>query len=365
MKLAELIKDLENFAPLNYQEDYDNAGLLCGEPELEIKGVLIALDCTEAIIDEAISKGCNVVLTHHPLIFKGLKRLTGSNYIERTLLKAIRNDIALYAAHTNLDSIQEGVNAMICRKLGIRNARILIPKKGILKKLITFCPLAQADQVRQAMFEAGAGQLGDYAEVSFNTEGTGTFLPGSGAQPFSGTVGLQHQEAEIRMEVIFPAQLQRKVVLALLENHPYEEVAYDVLALDNACPTVGTGMIGWLDESLAAAEFLQLLKSQMKTGVIRHTEPGTKPFKKIAVCGGSGSFVLQQAIAAGADALVTADFKYHEFFDADHKIMITDIGHYESEQFTSDLLLERVQLRFPGLSAYRTALSTNPVSYFV
>lgn len=365
MKLAELIRFLEDFAPLNYQEDYDNSGLLCGDREMEITGVLIALDCTEAIIEEAIAQRCNVVLTHHPLVFKGLKRLTGSNYVERTLLKAIKNGIALYASHTNLDSVQDGVNGMICRKLGLQQPRILIPRKGILKKLVTFCPLAQADTLRKSLFDAGAGNVGNYSEVSFNASGTGTYLPGEAANPFAGSPGSSHREEEIRIEVLYPVQLERSILLALLENHPYEEVAYDLFALDNSLSTVGTGMVGWLENEMDSAGFLRLVKDRMETQVIRHTSTLVKKIRKIAVCGGSGSFLLPQAIAAGADVLLTADFKYHEFFDADGKIMIADIGHYESEQFTSDLLAERIFSRFPELSVRRTDQSTNPVSYFI
>ncbi|WP_219222807.1 Nif3-like dinuclear metal center hexameric protein [Pedobacter antarcticus] len=365
MKLAELTRYLEEFAPLNYQEDYDNSGLLCGNPELEITGVLIALDCTEAIVEEAVMNRCNVILTHHPLVFKGLKRLTGGNYVERTLLKAIQNGIALYAAHTNLDSVQGGVNGMICNKLGLQRSKILVPRKGILKKLVTFCPVAQAEVLRSALFAAGAGKIGAYGECSFNISGTGTFLPGAETSPFAGSPGIAHQEQEIRIETVFPVQLERKVLLALLENHPYEEVAYDIYALENNLETVGTGMCGWLEEEMDASDFLNLVKERMQTGVIRHTRPTGKKIKKVAVCGGSGSFLLQQAIAAGADAFVTADFKYHEFFDADGKIMITDIGHYESEQFTSDLLRDLILMRFPGLSARKTTQTTNPVSYFV
>lgn len=360
-----MIKHLEEYAPLNYQEDYDNSGLLTGDTEVEITGALVALDCTEAIVDEAISKNCNLIITHHPIVFKGLKKLTGKNYVERVLIKAIQHNIALYAIHTNLDSVYNGVNSVICNRLGLKQAKVLNPKSGLLKKLVTFCPVAQAAVLREALFAAGAGNISAYTECSFNADGIGTFKAGAGTNPFVGEQGLQHQEAEIRIETIFMVQNERKVLLALLENHPYEEVAYDIYALDNKLSTVGSGMIGWLEIEMDAAEFLNFVKLKMHVTVIRHTAPLAKKIKKVAVCGGSGSFLLGNAIAAGADAFITADFKYHEFFDADGKLMITDIGHFESEQFTSDLLKDIVLKKFPDLRVYLTEEITNPIHYFI
>lgn len=364
MKLEEIIKHLEAYAPLNYQEDYDNSGLLTGYASQEITGVIVALDCLESVVDEAIASGCNLVITHHPIVFKGLKKFTGKNYVERVILKAIRNNIALYAIHTNLDSMFNGVNSVICGKLGLQQARILNPKAGLLKKLVTFCPAAQAAQLREALFSAGAGSIGNYSECSFNSPGTGTFKGMENTHPFVGQQGIQHHEAEVRIETVFPVQQERKILLALLEHHPYEEVAYDIYALENKLNTAGSGMIGWLEEEMEAADFLRFVKEKMKVTVIRHTAPTGKKIKKVAVCGGSGSFLLNNAMAAGADAFITADFKYHEFFDADGKLMIADIGHYESEQFTSDLLIDILTKQFPGLNIRLTTKQTNPVSYF-
>lgn len=365
MKLAALIKHLEEYAPLNYQEDYDNSGLLTGDVNQEITAALVALDCVEEIVDEAIAKGCNLIITHHPIVFKGLKKLTGRTYVERVVLKAIQNNIALYAIHTNLDSVHHGVNGVICKRLGLQQPKILQPRGGLLKKLVTFCPTEHAAQLRAALFAAGAGNISAYSDCSFNTEGTGTFKAGEGTQPFVGEQGIQHQEAETRIETIFYVQQERKVLLALLENHPYEEVAYDIYALENKSPDVGSGMIGWLEEEMEAGEFLSLVKSRMNVTVIRHTRPTGKKIKKVAVCGGSGSFLLGNAIAAGADAFITADFKYHEFFDADGKLMIADIGHFESEQFTSDLLIDIIREKFPNFAIRLTEHNTNPINYFI
>ena len=365
MKLAEITNFLENIAPLNYQEDYDNSGLIVGNSNDEIHAALVALDCTEQIVDEAIAKNCNLIITHHPIVFKGLKKFNGKTYVERVVLKAIKNNIALYAIHTNLDHVANGVSAEICKRLGVENPKILSPKNNLLKKLVTFCPTAQATQVRNALFAAGAGNIGNYSDCSFNTDGTGTFKGGDGANPFVGEVGSQHQEAEVRIETIFKAQDERKILLALLENHPYEEVAYDIYPLANKLDTVGAGMVGWLQQEMEAHEFLHHVKNKMNTQVIRHTALFPKKIKKVAVCGGSGSFLLKDAIAAGADAFITADFKYHEFFDAEDKLIICDIGHYESEQFTSNLLIDNIQEKFPNFAIRLTEHNTNPINYYI
>ncbi|TKC03090.1 Nif3-like dinuclear metal center hexameric protein [Pedobacter cryotolerans] len=365
MKLAEITNFLEAIAPLNYQEDYDNSGLIVGNTNDEIHAALVALDCTEQIIDEAIAKNCNLIITHHPIVFKGLKKFNGKTYVERVVLKAIKNNIALYAIHTNLDHVAHGVSAEICKRLGIVNAKILAPKNNLLKKLVTFCPTAQADELRNALFTAGAGHIGNYSDCSFNLNGTGTFKGGDGANPYVGEIGLQHQEAEVRIETIFKVQDERKILLALLENHPYEEVAYDIYPLANKLENVGAGMVGWLPQEMEVNEFLHNVKEKMQTKVIRHTALLQKKIKKVAVCGGSGSFLLKDAIAAGADAFITADFKYHEFFDAENKLIICDIGHYESEQFTSNLLIDNIQEKFPNFAIRLTEHNTNPINYYI
>ncbi|RZM24656.1 MAG: Nif3-like dinuclear metal center hexameric protein [Pedobacter sp.] len=305
------------------------------------------------------------MITHHPIVFKGLKKITGKTYVERVILKAIRNNIALYAIHTNLDHVKNGVNAVICDRLGLKNTKILNPKKGLLKKLVTFCPLDIAPALRNALFEAGAGSIGEYGDCSFNTKGTGTFKAGPNTDPYVGEKGVLHEEQETRIETIFPAQQERKIILALLENHPYEEVAYDIYPVENKLDTVGSGMIGWLEEGLDGTTFLKLVKERMDATVVRHTRLLPKTIRKVAVCGGSGSFLLQQAIAAGADAFVTADFKYHEFFDSEDKLVIADIGHFETEQFTSNLLIDIIQEKFPNFAIRLTEHNTNPINYFI
>ncbi len=365
MKLSQLTTYLESLAPLAYQEDYDNAGLIVGHPEQEVYQALISLDCTEAVVDEAIANNCQVIISHHPIVFRGLKKFNGKTYVERVVEKAIRNNIALYAIHTNLDNIMTGVNAKICETLGLKNCRVLSPKHNLLKKLVTYVPLTQADEVRNALFNAGAGNIGNYSETSFNAEGTGTFKGNDQTNPYVGEPGKRHLENEVRIETIYPAILESNILMALVLAHPYEEVAYDLYELTNQNPQVGSGMIGELDTPVAEEEFLYQIKEKMRAHVIRHTALTGRHIKKVAVCGGAGGFLLKQAIAAGADIFITADFKYHEFFDAEGKLIIADIGHFESEQFTQQLLYEIIRKKFTNFAVRLTEVNTNPVKYFI
>lgn len=365
MKLHELTNYLESLAPLAYQEDYDNSGLIVGRPDAEVNQALVSLDCTEAVVDEARATDCQVIISHHPIVFKGLKKLNGKTYVERVVEKAIKHNIAIYAIHTNLDHVQNGVNARICQTLGLTDCRILTPKMGLLKKLVTYAPLSHADKVRNALFTAGAGQIGNYSECSFNTDGTGTFTAGDGTEPFVGQKNIRQNEAEVKIETIYPANLENKILVALLMEHPYEEVAYDLYPLTNQFATVGAGMIGELAQPVDELTFLQSVKKQMNANAIRYTKLRNKPVKRVAVCGGSGSFLLKQAINAGADMFISADFKYHEFFDAEEKLVIADIGHFESEQFTQNLLVEIIRKKFANFAVRLTAINTNPIKYLI
>ena len=362
--IKDITSYLESLAPLSLQEPYDNSGLIVGDESTEVKKVLVCLDSTEDVIDEALKFGCNLIIAHHPIIFGGLKKLNGKNYVERTVIKAIRSQVAIYAIHTNLDSIQQGVNAKIAEKLGLRQCRMLLPKENQLKKLVTFSPAANADDVRRALFDGGCGHIGNYNECSFYSEGIGTFRPAENANPYSGEIGKQNHESEVRIETIFESSNEANVIKALLKAHPYEEVAYDVYPLNNTSNLTGTGMIGEFDVPMEATDFLRHLKSSMQTSCIRHTKLPERKITKVAVCGGSGSFLLSDAIKNKADVFVTADFKYHQFFDADGQILIADIGHYESEQFTKELLHDLLVKKFSTFAVRLTEVYTNPVIYF-
>ncbi len=363
-KLKEITQFFDSVAPSSFQESYDNSGLIFGHLDSEINTILITLDVTEKVIDEAIEKNAQLIVSHHPLVFSGLKKFTGKNDVERSLIKAIQNNIAIYAAHTNLDSVPGGVNGKICEKLELKNCSILQPADGQLKKLVTFIPENHSDTVRKAVFEAGAGQIGNYDFCGYMTEGSGSFRGNENTNPFVGEKGKIHYEKEIRFETIFPAHLQEKIIHAMLQAHPYEEVAYDIYQLDNKNPNVGMGMIGELADSISESDFLQKLKFTFKTGVIKHTALKNKTVKKVAVCGGAGSFLLGAAIGAGADFFVTGDFKYHQFFEAENNIVIADIGHFESEQFTKELFYELLKKKFPKFAVHLSEVNTNPVFYF-
>jgi dinuclear metal center YbgI/SA1388 family protein len=365
MKIGEITSFLESVAPLHLQESYDNAGLLTGNSSWDCSGIITTLDATEAVVKEAIENKCNLIIAHHPIIFGGLKKITGKNYVEQTIITAIKNDIAIYAIHTNLDNVLHGVNAAIADKLGFINRKILLPKNETLKKLFTFVPVEFAENVRSAIFNAGGGHISNYSECSFNTAGQGTFKPGEGTNPFTGKRGIRHTEDEIKMEMIFPAWQQQIILSAMIAAHPYEEVAYDIVPLDNQNQQVGSGLLGELSEPISETDFLNLLKKKFNLSLIRHTVLLGKPVKKVALCGGAGSFLTGAALSAGADFYITGDVKYHEFFDANSRLVIADIGHYESEQFTTDLLFDILSQKFPTFAIQKTGVKTNPVHYFL
>lgn len=361
--IGEIAHYLESVAPLVLQESYDNSGLQTGNPSGIVNSVLVTLDITEEVIEEAIGKGAELIIAHHPVIFGGLKKLIGSNSVERVILKAVCNNIAIYAAHTNLDNIEGGVNSMIARKLGLTNQKILNPAVSVLRKLVTFVPAAQLNQVRNAVFAAGAGHIGNYDQCSFNMEGFGTFRGNEDTNPFVGERGTFHTETEIRFETIFPSWLEKKIVNALLTSHPYEEVAYDIYPLVNRFEKAGAGITGSLPQPLSEMDFLNFLKEVFNIPVIRHSKLLHKKIEKVAICGGAGSFLLKDAVAAKADIFVTGDIKYHQFFDADNKIIIADVGHYESEQFTKELFVELLTKKFSTFAIHLSEVKTNPVSY--
>lgn len=365
MKVKDIIAAIEEAAASIYQESYDNSGLQVGDPDDEVRGVLISLDVTEAVLQEAIDRGCNMIVAHHPLIFSGIKRLSGRNYVERVVIKAIRNNISIYAAHTNLDNMSHGVNAKIAEKLGLIDIKILAPMKDTLRKLYTYVPTGAAEAVKDALFAAGAGQIAEYSECSFGVSGTGTFRPSANANPIIGQPGGAREEVnELKIEVIVPKHRESQILQALFKAHPYEEVAYEMIALLNNNQEIGAGMVGLLSEPMEEKDFLNLLKQEMGADCIRYTALRGKKVNKVALCGGSGSFLLRDAIAAGADFFVTADFKYHQFFDAEGRIVIADIGHYESEQFTGEIFKAILNKKFPNFATLLSNLSTNPVKYF-
>ena len=364
MLVQDIVDAIEELAPLPYAEGFDNVGLLTGSLEQEVTGVIVSLDTLETVIEEAVQKNCNLVVSFHPIIFSGIKKLNGSNYVERTVLKAIRNDIAIYAIHTALDNSFKGVNHMICEKLNLKNRKILIPQKGTIRKLVTFVPKAAASKVRDALFEVGAGCIGNYENCSFNLEGTGSFMGTEDSSPVIGKKGEMHFEPEVQIGVTYPRHLETKILSQLFKTHPYEEVAYEVSLLENPNQHIGMGMIGDLQKETDEQEFLELVKEQFGTGCIRHSRFLGKPLKKVAVLGGSGSFAIDRALRASADIFLTADLKYHDFYKAEGKMVLADIGHYESEQFTKNLLYSYLKKNFANFAIVLSNTNTNPIKYF-
>lgn len=363
-----LVKDitsyLESIAPLSSQESYDNSGLICGNPQTKVTNALISLDCIEEVVDEAIEKNCNLIISHHPIVFKGLKSFTGKNYVERTIIKAIKNDIAIYAIHTNLDNYLKGVNDKIAQLLNIKNPRILAPSNKTLNKLSVYVPLTHKNIVMDALFNAGAGHIGNYSECSFTQEGEGSFKGNQNTNPFVGNIDERHYEKEVKIEVMLSAHKKSQIISAMLKSHPYEEVAYDIYPLLNTNHYEGAGMIGEVPNKIDTIQFLQQLKETFKCGIIKHTTISTSKIKTVAWCGGAGSFLLKQAKQQKADIFITGDFKYHEFFDAENQIIIADIGHFESEQYTIDLIAELLSKNFINFAPCLTEINTNPVKYF-
>lgn len=364
MKIKEIADYLESIAPLNYQEDYDNCGLIVGEENESVKSVLITLDCTLEVVNEAIEKACNLIIAHHPIIFGGIKKLNGKSDVEKAIMQAIKHNIAIYAIHTNLDNVMGGVSSKIANHLGLGHCKILAPKRHTLRQLAVFCPISATENVKQAMFLAGAGNIGKYDECSFSTHGIGTFRANADCNPYVGKIGERHTEKEEKIEVIFPINKEREVVSAMKNAHPYEEVAYQIYVLENEYEMVGSGIVGELPQEMVVETFFSWLKEKMQTECIRHSPLIKKNIKRVAICGGSGSFLIKNAKQAKADVFITADVKYHEFFAAENDIIIADIGHFESEQFTKQLIFDLLKEKFPKFAAQLSEKKTNPINYF-
>ncbi len=363
MKIKDVIHIIEERISPVYAESFDNIGLLVGDADAKLKGILISHDTLENIVDEAVQKGMNLIVSFHPIIFKGLKSLTGQNYVERTVMKAIKHDIAIYAMHTALDNQAFGVSGILADKLGLNNQQVLQKQSDTLRQLVTYVPTADAEKIRNTLFEAGAGTIGNYAECSYNVEGTGTFKPLEQANPYVGKQGKRHYEKEERISVIYPKHLESRLLQNLFEKHPYEEVAYEIITLQNKHQSIGLGIIGELPEPVAELEYLKQLKKQLNLSCIRYSGLRSQPVKKVAILGGAGSFAIQPAKAAGADLLITADLKYHDFFQAENSIILADIGHFESEQYTKLFLFELLTKKIRNFAVALSEINTNPINY--
>ncbi len=363
MKIKDIIIVLEEMAPLAYAEDFDNVGLLVGNNDEEATGVLVCHDALESVIDEAITKKCNLVVCFHPILFSGIKKITGKNYVERSIIKAVKNDIAIYAVHTALDNHKNGVNKIFCDALGLTNTKILVPKSNFIQKLVTYTIPENMEKVRNALFDAGAGKIGNYEDCSFTSQGVGTYMGNENSNPEIGERFEFVEAKEIKIEVTFEKHLQSKILKALFNNHIYEEVAYEIYDLQNAHQTIGLGMVGELEKPLTEVEFLELVKNKMQCGGIRHSALLGKSIKKVAVLGGSGSFAIKNAIQAGADVFLTADLKYHNFYESENQIVLADIGHFESERYTKNYIVDYLKEKITNFAFVLSEENTNPVKY--
>ncbi len=364
MTVKQVTNILEELAPLNYAEDFDNVGLLIGKENTKVSGILVTLDTLENVVDEAIAKKCNLIVSFHPIIFNGLKKITDASYVERVVTKAIKNNISIYSMHTALDNSPEGVNAKICEILGLVNTKILIPQKKIIKKLTTYVPNDSAEKLKEALFIAGAGTIGNYSNCSFTVDGTGSYKPEEKSNPTKGNIGEVHYEQETQINITYNKKVESKVLRALFDCHPYEEIAYEILTLENTNQHIGMGMIGELDKSMSEKDFLEFLKNKMDAKGIRHSELLGKKIKKVAVLGGSGAFAIDAAKRAHADIFISADIKYHQFYEAEKKMIIADIGHYETEQFTKNLLVDYLTKKIPNFAISLSESITNPIKYY-
>jgi dinuclear metal center YbgI/SA1388 family protein len=363
MKIKEILPILEEMAPLAYAEDFDNVGLLVGNKEQIVTGILVCHDALEVVLDEAIAKQCNLVVCFHPIVFTGLKKITGSNYVERVVMKAIQHQIAIYAVHTALDNHHEGVNRIFCSALGLEKCNILIPKSQFIIKMVVYTPSDQAEKLREALFAAGAGNIGNYERCSFNTVGLGTFKGNANSKPVVGSPEYFIEVEETKIEVVFEKNKKQSILQTLFETHVYEEVAYELYELENTHQNIGMGMIGSLPKPMDEQEFLLHVKQAMQTPMIRHTEFRHKPIHKVAVLGGSGSFAIKNAIQAGADAFLTADLKYHNFYEAEYQLLLADIGHYESERYTKNYIVDFLRKKILSFAIILSEANTNPVKY--
>jgi dinuclear metal center YbgI/SA1388 family protein len=363
IRIKDVINEIERHAPLSLQEDFDNAGIQVGDMNQQATGALLCLDVTEDVVDEAVNAGFNLIISHHPLAFRPFKSLTGKNYVERCMIKACRNDIVIYSAHTNLDNAVRGVNYKLAEMFGLEDIRILVPQKQKLMKIVTFVPEDAAETLRRALFKSGAGHIGNYSSCSFNAEGNGTFLAGENSNPYRGEIGRLQIEKEVRIETIFPAYKKSSVIHALLSAHPYEEPAFDLYKLENDWQQAGSGIIGILPEWEDELIFLQRIKDVLNVECLKHSSLTGRRLRTVSICGGSGAFLINEAITAGADIFITGEAKYNDFFDIENHLLLAVIGHYESEICTKDIFFHIISKKFPTFAVQNSIANSNPIKY--
>lgn len=364
LPLKTLLAGLEQWVPFVWQENYDNAGLILGDPNQQIRKALVCFDVTPEVVDEAVRNEADLILSHHPAIFKGIKRINPASRLGYMLKQSLCHDIAWCALHTNLDNTLSGVNSWLCEHLGLQEVRPLVPLQGIYGKLQVYVPEAYAEKLRQALAEAGCGAGTKYDTCSYTSRGEGRFRAGSQAHPFTGRIGELHCEAECKIECLYPLHKTRQVLDVLRTNHPYEEPAFDLLPLQNEAVEQGAGAIGILPETMQERELLDKLKELTGVHCIRHSGFQGRRIKKIALCGGSGGSFIANACGQKADVYITGDLKYHDFTDTEPGTWLVDIGHFESEKFAMELIFRFIRKNFPNFAVSISEQAKNPVSFY-
>jgi len=359
MKIKEVISFLENKFPLSWQEDFDNSGIQCGDKERDITGVVVCFDMSEVVIEEAISKGANMVVSHHPIIYRDvIKRIEPTNRVGKILCKALENKILLYSMHTNIDSGKAGGNSLFAQKLELQKLSVLSPKENEFCKLVVFVPSENSVFLRDALFKAGCGNIGNYSHCSFSCEGIGSFKPLADANPHIGQHNRIERVEEERIEMIFSKIKKRQIVEALYQHHPYEEPAFDIFALENTNKDIGLGRVGFLPQPMVAADFIHYVKQKLNVELVRFSGNSKAEISKVAVCGGGGASHIKDALTAGADAYITGDLKYHDFFIPENKMLLVDIGHFEGEHFIREIITSLLKEKFKNFSTYFTEVES-------
>lgn len=369
MIVKELIKYLEDWAPPGAAWEKDNVGLLVGSGDEKIENIFLSLELTGEVLEQALKKNCNFIFTHHPLIFNPVKNLdVNKNPNSKLIYKLIKNDINLFSAHTNLDFTKDGVSFTLAKKLKLNKITFLKNEESNQFKVVVFLPETNLDEVASAMFNQGAGIIGEYNNCSFRTNGIGTFKGSANSNPFIGKKENFEKANEVRLEVLVDSWKLNKVINAMLKSHPYEEPAYDIYPLRNKNVNYGAGAIGELDNEMNVNEFLKHVEKSLLLSNFRFVNGNKRRIKKVAVCGGSGSELLNDAISKNADVFITADIKYHTFHDAKNKILLIDAGHYETEVVILKIVEEKIKKlikeKKENIKVYKYSSSTNPVKFY-
>lgn len=371
-----LVKNIEStlsqLAPAMLKMDYDNVGLQVGDSSSKVKKILVSLNITSEVAEEAVKKKCDLIVSHHPLIFRPLKNIRAGEGNSDIIIKLVRNNISYIACHTNFDSVKQGVSFLLAEKIGLKNPKVLVTSKEIRKssyienyKLTVYVPKTHLFLLKKALAEAGAATIGEYDFCYFEQEGTGSFRPGIKATPHIGEKEKLSEITEIKLETIVPVRTVSSVIKALLQTHPYEEPAYDLYKLENDFQNYGLGAIGDLEKEVSMNEFLKIVTNKLKIDNVRFSRPeNSKRIKRVAVMGGSGGDMWRKALSQGADAYLTAECDHHTFLDAKGKLFIVEATHQATEQFAVQGLTNYIKSKYANLEVVTSQEDCDPILYY-